>query len=179
MPRFQDPLSELSGSDSDSDVGEDPRVDVARPQNKRKRTDKIDLQTLQQHGYKSGPSVLYVPAPQQAEQSWEWASGKDAVHANREDKDTETAQDREQTRAAATTGAEATAALSQKAMQQNLKLKAGKRAEQHQMTQERRQTFQQKEKRKREVGQAKSAKNYVEEEKRLARNFGMYSGFDT
>lgn len=35
------------------------------------------------------------------------------------------------------------------------------------------------EKRKRDVGQAKSAKNYVEEEKRLARNFGMYSGFDT
>lgn len=35
------------------------------------------------------------------------------------------------------------------------------------------------EKRKRDAGQAKSAKNYVEEEKRLARNFGMYSGFDT
>ena len=35
------------------------------------------------------------------------------------------------------------------------------------------------EKRKRDMGQAKSAKNYVEEEKRLARNFGMYSGFDT
>lgn len=34
------------------------------------------------------------------------------------------------------------------------------------------------EKRKREAGQAKSSKNYVEEEKRIARNFGMYSGFD-
>lgn len=65
-------------------------------------------------------------------------------------------------------------------MQQNLKLKADARAEHKQFAHDKRQqTFQQKEKRKRDVGQAKSAKNYVEEEKRLARNFGMYSGFDT
>ena len=35
------------------------------------------------------------------------------------------------------------------------------------------------EKRKRELGQAKRGKNYVEEEKRQARNLGVYSGFDT
>jgi hypothetical protein len=36
------------------------------------------------------------------------------------------------------------------------------------------------EKRKREAGQAKGGgKNFVEEEKRLARNAGVYSGFDT
>ena len=29
------------------------------------------------------------------------------------------------------------------------------------------------------MGQAKKSKNYVEEEKRVARNYGMYSGFDT
>ncbi len=34
------------------------------------------------------------------------------------------------------------------------------------------------EKRKRELGQAKKDKNYVEEEKRLARGFGIHSGFD-
>ena len=34
------------------------------------------------------------------------------------------------------------------------------------------------EKRKRELGQAKQDKNYVEEEKRLARGFGIHSGFD-
>ena len=34
------------------------------------------------------------------------------------------------------------------------------------------------EKRKRDMGQAKKAKNYVEDEKRVARNYGMYSGFD-
>ena len=73
--RYQDPLAELSVSDSDSaesDPEEEPSVEATRAQKKRKQTDKIDLQTLQQHGYKSGPSVLYVPAPQQAEQSWEW-----------------------------------------------------------------------------------------------------------
>lgn len=71
--RYQDPLAELSGSDSDSDDPEkELSIEAARAQKKRKPTDKIDLQTLQQHGYKSGPSVLYVPAPQQAEQSWEW-----------------------------------------------------------------------------------------------------------
>ena len=35
------------------------------------------------------------------------------------------------------------------------------------------------EKKKRDTGQAKSAKNYVEEEKRLARNAGVYHGFDS
>lgn len=34
------------------------------------------------------------------------------------------------------------------------------------------------EKRKRDMGQAKRGKNYVEEEKRQARSFGVYSGFD-
>jgi hypothetical protein len=34
------------------------------------------------------------------------------------------------------------------------------------------------EKRKREKGQATKDKNFVEEEKRLQREFGMYSGFD-
>lgn len=73
--RYQDPLAELSGSDSDSAESHSEKelsIEAARAQKKRKQTDKIDLQTLQQHGYKSGPSVLYVPAPQQAEQSWEW-----------------------------------------------------------------------------------------------------------
>ena len=153
-------------------------VEAARLQKKRKQAEKIDLEALQQHGYKSGPSVLYVPAPQQAEQSWEWygrsrglsqesnvysdcitccsrGSGENATAAGRDDSEAETAevamhkhrvlcttaaelslyssippmspfctqsqcmtQEREQTRAAATTGAEAAAALSQKAMQQ-------------------------------------------------------------
>jgi hypothetical protein len=36
----------------------------------------------------------------------------------------------------------------------------------------------QKEKRKRDLGQASRGKNYVEEEKRALRNNGVYSGFD-
>lgn len=69
--RYQDALDELSASDSDSET-DALSIEAARAQKKRKQTDKIDLQALQQHGYKSGPSVLYVPAPKQDEQSWEW-----------------------------------------------------------------------------------------------------------
>lgn len=54
------------------------------------------------------------------------------------------------------------------------------RKEQIRLAEERRLTFKQKEKRKRELGQAKGGKgNYVEEEKRVARQFGVYSGFDS
>ncbi len=40
-------------------------------------------------------------------------------------------------------------------------------------------SFSQKEKRKRDMGQSSRGKNYVEEEKRLLRDQGVYSGFDT
>ncbi|KAG9140062.1 hypothetical protein Leryth_010579 [Lithospermum erythrorhizon] len=39
-------------------------------------------------------------------------------------------------------------------------------------------SFSQKEKKKRDLGQASRGKNYVEEEKRLLRDSGVYSGFD-
>ncbi|CAM8889429.1 unnamed protein product [Rhodiola kirilowii] len=40
-------------------------------------------------------------------------------------------------------------------------------------------SFSQKEKRKRDLGQASRGKNYVEEEKRMLRDSGVYSGFDS
>jgi hypothetical protein len=53
------------------------------------------------------------------------------------------------------------------------------RQERERLAAEQRLTFKQKEKRKRDLGQAKGGKgNYVEEEKRIARQFGVYSGFD-
>ena len=56
--------------------------------------------------------------------------------------------------------------------------KHGKNSNEQQ--QRRKLSWKQKEKRKREQGQAKGGKgNYVEEEKRVAREFGVYSGFDT
>jgi hypothetical protein len=59
------------------------------------------------------------------------------------------------------------------------KLREEARNEQVRLANERRLTFKQKEKRKRDLGQAKGGKgNYVEEEKRVARQFGFYSGFD-
>ena len=57
--------------------------------------------------------------------------------------------------------------------------KAEARQEKERLAAEQRLSFKQKEKRKRELGQAKGGKgNYVEEEKRIARQFGVYSGFD-
>ncbi|KAJ0520230.1 hypothetical protein HanIR_Chr10g0457101 [Helianthus annuus] len=44
---------------------------------------------------------------------------------------------------------------------------------------ERNLSFSQKEKRKRDIGQASRGKSYVEEEKRLLRENGVYSGFDS
>lgn len=170
-------MNELSDSSSGSE-DETPSTDAgARVQKKHKQADRIDLEALQEHGYKSGPSVLYVPAPKQAEQSWEWGSGKETSAAARDDE--ETAEEREQTQAAANAGAEEAAAVSRKAMQLHANMRADAAAEHRQMAQDRRLTYQQKEKRKRDMGQAKKSKNYVEEEKRVARNYGMYSGFDT
>lgn len=66
------------------------------------------------------------------------------------------------------------------ALMQARKAKEEAWQEQQQAAAEKRLSWKQKEKRKREQGQAKGGKgNYVEEEKRVAREFGVYSGFDT
>jgi hypothetical protein len=52
------------------------------------------------------------------------------------------------------------------------------KAEKERLRAEKKLTFNQKEKRKRDAGMAERGKNFVEEEKRIQRNFGMYSGFD-
>jgi len=55
---------------------------------------------------------------------------------------------------------------------------ASNKGQPHTTPQPNRNTPHPQEKRKREKGQSTKAKNFVEEEKRLQRNFGMYSGFD-
>mmetsp|Transcript_8892 Transcript_8892/g.18981 ORF Transcript_8892/g.18981 Transcript_8892/m.18981 type:complete len:189 (+) Transcript_8892:60-626(+) len=177
-------LEELSSSDSESEeqrqdgsgdaqTSEDPDED----QPAEKKTKKgITIEDLQRAGYKSGPSVLNMKAPQEAgPQNWNWSDGKAAkkyepVH--------ETLQEREQTRHAATEGAEQGAEYAMKAAAQVQRLHEERRKEREQLERERRLTFNQKEKRKRDEGKASRGKNYVEEEKRVARGLGMYSGFD-
>jgi len=127
----------------------------------RKQTTKksglIDFEALKRHGYRGGPSVLKVPAPKEddSKKNWSWSTGKE----KRVDKEIEESyEERKKTREAISLGEELPAALTWND-KKNL-------------------SFSQKEKRKRELGQASRGKNYVEEEKRLLRENGIYSGFD-
>lgn len=87
-------------------------------------------------------------------------------------------QERRHTQYAATIGTEDSATLATRAVQYSEKLRQEAREEKERLAAEKRLTLNQKEKRKRNAGQATKGKNYVEEEKRLARNYGVYSGFD-
>ena len=131
---------------------------------KKKKTGGVDFSALSRHGYHGGPSVLTV-RPQQ-ESNWSWSTGKD-----RDDKEAapESYEERERTRAAVTEG-EKLIGVQNAPPNQLLLEKDHKNA-----------SFSQKEKqkRKRDRSQASRGKNYVEEEKRLLRGSGVYSGFDT
>ncbi|CAM6071814.1 unnamed protein product [Sphagnum tenellum] len=171
-----DPLSVLSdASDSDSEEEEEEEEDnddakqpgspiheVALASEKNAagsdvRKPGLNYEALSRHGYSGGLSILHVPAPrgQAGEQDWSWSAGK---RKNEEGETEETYEDREQTRQLANNSAATRrdAITEQKAL-----------------------SFSQKEKRKRDMGQSSRGKNYVEEEKRLLRDQGVYSGFDT
>lgn len=117
----------------------------------------IDFEALSQHGYKGGLSVLKVPPPKEDDKNhdWSWSTGKETRGANETE---ESYQERQKTRDALREGEELAHARTQK---------------------ERNLSFSQKEKRKRDIGQASRGKSYVEEEKRLLRENGVYSGFDS
>ncbi|KAJ4969460.1 hypothetical protein NE237_016161 [Protea cynaroides] len=158
--------SDSSSSDSDSET--DNGCGKANPSNKneentleaktgRSKSNLIDFKALSEHGYKGGPSILNMPTPKQMDEkepNWSWSTGKEKA-AN---KDTEESyKERQRTRDA---------------------VAEGERLINVQTRKEKNLSFSQKEKRKRELGQASRGKNYVEEEKRLLRESGIYSGFD-
>lgn len=126
---------------------------------KRKReTIEIGYESLKRHGFEGGPSVLHVPPPRQADdekQDWSWSKGEESRAKETE----ETYEDRLKTRAAIIDGEHLA----------NVQTPSEKREL----------SFSQKEKRKRDLGQASRGKTYVEEEKRLLRESGIYSGFDS
>ncbi|KAM3326075.1 protein C1orf52 [Capsicum chacoense] len=117
----------------------------------------VDFEALSRHGYKGGLSVLKVPPPKEPEQeqNWSWSSGKETREKEKE----ETYEERQKTRASLAEAEELVHARTQKE-KKNF-------------------SFSQKEKRKRDLGQASRGKSYVEEEKRLLRDNGVYSGFDS
>ncbi|XP_057801010.1 uncharacterized protein LOC131016335 [Salvia miltiorrhiza] len=158
-----DDTSAPETNSDDNDVGSKSRdtsklkasLQVDSTKKKRKG---IDFEALSRHGYRGGLSVLKVPPPKEAEkeQDWSWCWGKEQKSKEAEE---ESFKERQKTRAALADGEQLAHVLSRKE-RNNL-------------------SFQQKEKRKRDLGQASRGKNYVEEEKRLLRDNGVYSGFDS
>ncbi|KFM22883.1 hypothetical protein F751_5592 [Auxenochlorella protothecoides] len=168
-----DALEALSGSSSDSEAEAEPEP---QPAAKRSAATKISLEDLQQHGYSGGPSVLYVPPPADADPNWTWSSGADRKGVEPVQ---ESREERERNREAVTSGLDEEARLARAAVSHAQQLKAGRRAEAQAQKEAANLSWKQKEKRKRERGQQASSKNYIEEEKRRARQYGMVSGFDT
>ncbi|KAL3328491.1 hypothetical protein AABB24_035899, partial [Solanum stoloniferum] len=123
----------------------------------KRKSKGVDFDALSRHGYRGGLSVLKVPPPKELdqEQNWSWSSGKETREKEKE----ETYEERQKTRAALAEAEELVHARTQKE-RKNF-------------------SFSQKEKRKRDLGQASRGKSYVEEEKRLLRDNGVYSGFDS
>ncbi|RVX20702.1 hypothetical protein CK203_002588 [Vitis vinifera] len=104
-----------------------------------------------------GLSVLSVPPPKEDEKrDWSWSTGKDRATTKEVE---ESYDERQKTRYAIADG-EQLMNVQSRNEKKNL-------------------SFSQKEKRKRDFGQASRGKNYVEEEKRLLRDSGIYSGFDS
>ncbi|XP_020182290.1 uncharacterized protein [Aegilops tauschii subsp. strangulata] len=128
---------------------------------KKKKPGGVDFSALSRHGYRGGPSILTV-APPKVEPNWTWSTGKDR---NEKEVLTESFEERERTRAAVTEGEKLIGVMNPQPRQTEKEKDAA--------------SFSQKEKRKRDRGQASRGKNYVEEEKRLLRGSGVYSGFDT
>mmetsp|Transcript_31683 Transcript_31683/g.69246 ORF Transcript_31683/g.69246 Transcript_31683/m.69246 type:complete len:169 (-) Transcript_31683:323-829(-) len=165
LAKGMDPLglSELSGSDGDEDSDEEEDTKVIEP----KKPKQMDFETLSQFGYKSGPSVLLVPDSAGAEQNYNWSSGRQAKEESNDAQ--ETAEERERTRTAMQ--------LTDNMIEQAIRSKEQNRllAEQEYKERKAKMSFNQREKRKRDAGQATSGKNFVEEEKRILR---QSSGYD-
>lgn len=148
---------ESSSSDTESEA-EDRAGKLSRKSSEAKSAKRkaggIDFEALRRHGYKGGLSVLSVPPPKEPEKTdWTWSTGRERT---KDQESEESYKEREKTRAAIADGEELATAITQKEKK----------------------SFAQKEKRKRDLGQSSRGKNYVEEEKRLLRDNGVYSGFD-
>jgi len=178
-----DPLAALSSGESSSSSDEEGEeknagngkvvqeaVEADSESSKKKTSAGLDYEALSRHGYSGGLSIMNVPAPTQdsGDPNWSWSAGK-----RKQGDAEESIEIRERTREAIGEEAELAAARAVASFNFTKKQKRDAIAEQKAVS------FAQKEKRKREMGQASRGKNYVEEEKRLLRDSGVYSGFDT
>ncbi|CAI0449418.1 unnamed protein product [Linum tenue] len=158
-----------SASDAEGDVGttKTKTKNASKHKNSkgksaRRRRGAVEFEELRRHGYKGGPSLLRMPPPKDdTEPNWTWSTGKERLAATKVENG-ESYDERQKTRAALVAGEQLVHSQTRKEKEEKNQL-----------------SFSQKEKRKRELGQASRGKNYVEEEKRLLRESGVYSGFDT
>ncbi|CAO2831565.1 unnamed protein product [Amaranthus hypochondriacus] len=154
-----DSSSSESSSDSDSEAEEGTGKSKSSRKSSEVKSAKrkgggIDFEALKRHGYKGGLSVLKVPPPkEEPKQDWTWSTGKER---SKDQESEESYKERQKTRTAIADGELLATAI----------------------TSQEKKSFAQKEKRKRDLGQTSRGKNYVEEEKRLLRDSGVYSGFD-
>lgn len=93
--------------------------------------------------------------PNDGKQDWSWSTGKETRAKETE----ESFAERQKTRAAIVGGEQLANVQTQKERKSA--------------------SYSQREKKKRDIGQSSRGKNYVEEEKRLLRENGIYSGFDS
>ncbi|CAN1233129.1 hypothetical protein LINPERPRIM_LOCUS3803 [Linum perenne] len=155
--------SSSSASDSGSKIGKTKtksknasKGTLFQGKQAKRRGGAVDFEDLRRHGYKGAPSLLRMPPPKdETEPNWTWSKGKEQKQKDEE----ESFEERQKTRAALMAGEQLVHAQTRKEKEQL--------------------SFSQKEKRKRDLGQASRGKSYVEEEKRLLRDNGVYSGFDT
>ncbi|OVA05416.1 hypothetical protein BVC80_441g183 [Macleaya cordata] len=159
-----DESSSSSDSESDSDADANEPVKLG----KRKSGPVIDFEALSRHGYRGGLSVLKVPPPKvdDKDRDWSWSTGQERAGGEETE---ESYEERQRTKAALIEG--------EKLM--NVQTRKEKEKEKEKEREREKKSFSQKEKRKRDLGQASRGKNYVEEEKRLLRESGVYSGFDS
>ncbi|XVE71858.1 hypothetical protein DITRI_Ditri10aG0185600 [Diplodiscus trichospermus] len=150
---------ESSSSNSDSEVTDGPpnakSKKLSQVKSGKQKSNALDFEALKRHGYKGGLSVLNVPPPKE-KPDWSWSTGKEG----RETREVEESFEERQKTRAAILDAQELANVQTRKEKQNV-------------------SFSKKEKRKRDLGQASRGKNYVEEEKRLLRERGVYSGFDS
>lgn len=153
-----DPDDNNDGSSkSKSKLGEksqSSKLKASKLDSAKKKSRGIDFEALSRHGYKGGLSVLKVPPPKEPEQEqdWTWSTGKET----RPKEEEESFNERQKTRTSIAQGEELVDVQTHKD-KKNL-------------------SFHQKEKRKRDLGQASRGKNYVEEEKRMLRESGLVPG---
>ncbi|CAG9463482.1 unnamed protein product [Pedinophyceae sp. YPF-701] len=191
MPAKKSALDAVLGDISDSDdsssgasAGGSARKDESgarspaedeAPAPKRKKLTDVKAEDLMKHGYKTGPSVLFMKDKQDIDYNFAWGDGRDERAQGEPEEDFF---DRERTRVAANEAAAQSADLALRTIAHAAKLREQAREEKQARRGGKEASVNQKEKRKRNLGQQGSGKNYVEEEKRVAREFGMYSGFD-